>query len=53
MCIRDRLCISAIFNRDHPMIQSYVLMMAALFVLFNLLSDLANALIDPRLKKAL
>lgn len=48
-----RLCISAIFNRDYPMIQSYVLMMAALFVLFNLLSDLVNALIDPRLKKAL
>ena len=48
-----RLCISAIFNRDYPMIQSYVLLMATLFVFFNLLSDLANALIDPRLKKAL
>ena len=43
-----RLCISAIFNRDFPIIQAYVLIMAVLFVLFNLISDLFILWLDPR-----
>jgi len=43
-----RLCISAIFNRDFPIIQAYVLIMAVLFVLFNLASDVFVAWLDPR-----
>ena len=43
-----RLCISAIFNRDFPIIQAYVLILAVLFVLFNLISDLFILWLDPR-----
>ena len=34
------LCISSIFNRDYPVIQTYVLLIGVLFVLFNLLFDI-------------
>lgn len=34
-----RLCVEAIFNRDIPVVQAYVLMMATLFIVFNLLAD--------------
>lgn len=43
-----RLCVSAIFNRDIPVIVGYVLVTAVLFIVFNLLSDLALAALDPR-----
>ena len=43
-----RLCISAIFNRDYPIIQAYVLMMGVLFIICNLVVDIVNACIDPR-----
>lgn len=43
-----RLCVSAIFNRDMPVIVGYVLVTAVLFIVFNLLSDLALAALDPR-----
>ncbi|WP_319403503.1 nickel/cobalt ABC transporter permease [uncultured Anaeromusa sp.] len=46
-----RLCVTAIFNRDYPIIQAYVVMMAVLFVLCNLLVDVASAWLDPRLRK--
>lgn len=45
-----RLCVSAIFSRDYPMIQAYVLFMALLFMIFNLMADLVSTQIDPRLK---
>ena len=44
------LCVTAIFNRDFPVIQAYVLLMAALFVGCNLLVDILCAAIDPRLR---
>jgi nickel transport system permease protein len=46
-----RLCISAIFNRDYPVIQAYILMMGVLFVFCNLLIDVIQVFIDPRLAK--
>jgi nickel transport system permease protein len=46
-----RLCVTAIFNRDYPVIQAYVLIMAAAFVVCSLLVDVINVLIDPRLGK--
>ena len=46
-----RLCVTAIFNRDFPIIQAYVLLMAVLFVLCNLCMDVVSALIDPRLRE--
>lgn len=46
-----RLCISAIFNRDYPVIQAYILMMGVLFVFFNLFVDIIQVYIDPRITK--
>lgn len=48
-----RLCISAIFNRDYPIIQAYILMMGILFVFCNLAIDIVQCIIDPRLKRGL
>lgn len=45
-----RLCITAIFNRDYPIIQAYILIMGVLFVIFNLLVDIIHKLVDPRLR---
>ena len=44
------LCVTAIFNRDFPVIQAYVLLMAVMFVGCNLLVDILCAAIDPRLR---
>jgi len=46
-----RLCVTAIFNRDFPIIQAYVLLMAVLFVVCNLLVDIFSALLDPRIRQ--
>lgn len=45
------LCVSAIFNRDYPVIQAYILMMALIFILCNLIVDIVNHYIDPRLRR--
>lgn len=45
-----KLCIESIFNRDYPVIQTYVLFIGTLFVVFNLLFDIIQYLIDPRLR---
>ena len=43
-----RLCVTAIFNRDFPVIQAYVLLMAGMFVVCNLCVDICATLLDPR-----
>jgi len=40
--------IEAISRRDYPVVQGVVLVIAALFILLNLLTDLTYALVDPR-----
>ena len=45
-----KLCITSIFNRDYPVIQTYVLLIGTLFVFFNLLFDIIQTLADPRLR---
>ena len=45
-----KLCIESIFNRDYPIIQTYVLLIGTLFVVFNLLFDIIQYLADPRLR---
>ena len=45
------LCIESIFNRDYPIIQAYVLLIGTLFVIFNLIFDILQTIIDPRLCK--
>jgi peptide/nickel transport system permease protein len=43
------LLITAVRQRDFPMIQGAILLMAALYLLTNLLVDLSYPLIDPRI----
>lgn len=45
-----RMAIQAIFSRDFPVVQGVVLMLAVVFVLINLLVDLAYAFVDPRIR---
>ncbi len=45
-----RLALYAIYQRDYPVIQGIVLVIATLFVLVNLLTDLIYALVDPRIR---
>jgi peptide/nickel transport system permease protein len=45
-----RLALYAIFQRDYPLIQGIVLVIAAMFVLVNLLTDLIYASVDPRIR---
>ena len=47
-----RLCVGAIFSRDIPVIQAYVLLLALFYCTFNILSDIVNAAVNPRLGKA-
>ncbi len=45
-----KFMVDAIYSKDYPVIQGYVLMVAVFFVLANLLVDLFYALLDPRIK---
>lgn len=45
--------VQAVFARDYPVVQGYVLIMAVFFVLVNLCVDLVQARIDPRARLAL
>ncbi len=45
-----RLAVDSIFNRDFPVIMALVLLIAASFVLANLLVDVLYAFLDPRIK---
>jgi peptide/nickel transport system permease protein len=45
-----RLALQAIYQRDYPVVQGVVLVIALLFVLTNLLVDLIYAWIDPRIR---
>jgi nickel transport system permease protein len=45
-----RYAISAILNRDYPVIQCFTLLMVTIFVLCNLAVDIAYAWADPRIR---
>ncbi|MDP9375957.1 MAG: ABC transporter permease [Chloroflexota bacterium] len=45
-----RLLINAIFRRDYQVVQTIVLLSAALIILINLLTDLIYAYVDPRIR---
>jgi nickel transport system permease protein len=47
------LTVNSILGRDFPIIQAYVLVLAVAFVLFNTVSDLINAVLNPKLRKDL
>ena len=44
-----RLVVQAIFNRDYPLVQAIVLVMAVIFVGMNLLVDLLYIYLDPQI----
>ncbi|GLB61976.1 nickel ABC transporter permease subunit NikB [Cytobacillus sp. NCCP-133] len=46
-----RYFIEAIFNRDVPVIQGYVLLAAGIFLISNLIVDLIQMYIDPRISR--
>lgn len=46
-----RYFLEAIFNRDVPVIQAYVLLAAGLFLISNLIVDLIQMYIDPRISR--
>ena len=43
---------SAIFQRDLPLLQGTILVLALFFVFLNLMVDIAQASIDPRIKRS-
>ncbi len=45
-----KLAVDAIRMRDYPMIQAYVMWMAVIYVLVNLVADLSYRLLDPRIR---
>ena len=45
-----QMTLEAIFTRDYPVVQANILMLAAIYVLINLLVDITYAVIDPRIK---
>lgn len=45
-----RLVIGAINERNYPLVQGIILVVTGVFVLVNLLVDLAYAWIDPRVE---
>lgn len=44
------LSVKAVLSRDFPIIQAYVLILAVAFVLFNTISDIINAAMNPKLR---
>ena len=46
-----RLLLDAIFQRDYPVVQGVILILAAAFMLLNLAVDLVYAVLDPRLRR--
>ena len=45
-----RLIISAVQNRDVPLLQMCALVVASVYVLANFVADLAYAWLDPRIR---
>jgi peptide/nickel transport system permease protein len=45
-----QLAISAVRNRDYPMIMALNMIIATLILLSNLLADILYAAVDPRIK---
>jgi ABC-type dipeptide/oligopeptide/nickel transport system permease component len=46
------LTIDSVPSRDYAVIQACTMLLATVFILFNLLVDLINSMLDPRIKSA-
>jgi len=47
-----RLTVHSIYNRDFPVVQAAVTLLAAIFVVTNIAVDIACAYLDPRIRLA-
>jgi peptide/nickel transport system permease protein len=45
-----RLLVDSIGSRDYPVVQGVVLLLSLVFIAINLLTDLAYAYVDPRIR---
>lgn len=45
-----KLAIEAIFTRDYPLIQGYVVWMTIIYMLINMLVDISYYILDPRMR---
>jgi peptide/nickel transport system permease protein/oligopeptide transport system permease protein len=45
-----KLVVDSIQNKDIPMVQGVILVLATIYILINLLVDLSYAIIDPRIR---
>ncbi len=45
-----RLAVQSIYNRDYPMVQGVVLVVAAIYVLINTLTDITYVFLNPRIR---
>jgi len=45
--------VNAVSNRDVPVVQAIVLLIATVYVVFNLIADILTILISPRLRTGL
>jgi peptide/nickel transport system permease protein len=45
-----KLIVDAVFNRDYAVVQGVVLFTSSVYILLNLLADLAYFVVNPRLR---
>jgi peptide/nickel transport system permease protein len=45
-----RLLVQAIYNRDYPLVQGIVLVLALAFIVVNIIVDVLYARVDPRIR---
>ena len=50
--LMDQKIGQAIFSKEYVELQSYIIVIAALFVLLNFLIDFLYAVLDPRIRRA-
>jgi peptide/nickel transport system permease protein len=46
-----KLLVDSVYNRDYPVVQAVVLCSGAIYIALNLLADVAQAALDPRVRK--